>query len=387
MDALDHAVVHYSEIGTKSGNRAFFERALARNVQRAVAPWGKIDVQRQTGRLAFRLAGIPVDDRREALEAAARQPGISSISPAIRAAPTMDALRDAVVRLARGHDGSFKIAARRSEKTLPFDSREMNVDFGAAVQEATGRPVDVHTPDVEYRIEVDSKRGFVHDRRLKGPGGLPVGVSGSVVALLSGGIDSPVAAYQMMLRGCRVVAVHLWNRSFSGDGVRDKVLDLGRALGRFQHGFALHLVPFDAIQREIVAAAPADLRMLLYRRAMIRVAARVRAETESLGLVLGDSVGQVASQTLQNLAAVYDAAEPPVPSPLIGTSKDATVRRAKDIGTFEISIRPAQDCCGLLVAKHPSTRASVAELRDHEALYDLDPLVDAALADRETHRL
>jgi thiamine biosynthesis protein ThiI len=383
----DHVVLHYGEIGTKAGNRAFFEKSLVRNVRRAIRPWGEIEPRREQGRIVFPLAGVAPEAHQAVLEAIRRMPGVEWATAAVRTAPTMEAMCAATAALAGRAGGSFKIDARRAEKTLPFDSRDMNREIGAAVVAATGRKVDVHAPDVEYRVEADSRAAYVHDGKRRGPGGLPVGTAGKVVALLSGGIDSPVAAWKMMVRGCEVTALHLWNRSFSGEGVREKVLDLGRALARHQGFLTVHLAPFEDIQQAVIAASPADLRMLLYRRAMLRVANVVRREEGAVGTVVGDAVGQVASQTLPNLAAVYEAAEPPVLCPLVGENKIDTVRAAQRIGTFEISIRPAQDCCGLLVAKHPETNATVAALREVEARLDLDALVTAALAARETHRL
>ncbi len=383
----DHVVVHYSEIGTKSGNRAMFERALGRNIHEAIARFGRIDVRRETGRLSFSLKNIAPEDIDAVVETVARLPGVAWVSPAVRTEPTMDAMRAAVVALAQQHEGSFKISARRTEKTLPFRSRDMNVELGSAVNVATGRPVDVHNPDSEYRVGVDSKRAYVLDARRDGPGGLPVGVSGKVISLLSGGIDSPVASYLAMLRGCRVIAVHLWNQSYSGDGVREKVLKIGRQLARYHAPLRLEFVPFEEIQQEIIVAAPAELRMLLYRRAMLRVAGALRRKHKAGATITGDSIGQVASQTLPNLAAVYDAAEPPVLSPLIAMNKMDIVKIAQRIGTFEASILPGADCCGLLIARHPSTGTTAKRLREAEQDYDLDGLVAAALDGREVHQL
>jgi thiamine biosynthesis protein ThiI len=384
---LDHVVVHYAEIGTKSGNRSMFEKALARNLREMIAPWADVVVRRETGRITFSLEGVADEDRDAVIAAAARQPGVAYVSPARRTEPTMEAMKEAVVELASRRGGSFKIASRRSEKTLPFRSHDMNVELGAAVQAATERPVDVHTPDDTYVVEVDSRRAYVRDARIEGPGGLPVGVSGKVVSLLSGGIDSPVASYLAMLRGCRVTGVHFWNRSYSGEGVREKVLAIGRALARHQPSFRLVLIPFEDIQQEIIAASPAPLRMLLYRRAMLRVAGVIRRRSNAGGLVLGDNVGQVASQTLPNLAAVYEAAEPPLLTPLIGANKMDIVATAQRIGTYEPSILPGADCCTLLVARHPATGATAEQLREIEEHCDLDPLIRAAIEQREVHTL
>ena len=382
---FDHVVVHYAEIGTKSGNRSMFEKALARNIRAMVGPWANVQVRREPGRMTFSLAKVAESDRAAVIAATARQPGVAHVSPALRTAPTIEAMCEAVVTLARQREGSFKISSRRSEKNLPFDSRKMNVELGAAVQAATGRAVDVHNPDDMYVVEADTRRAYVRDARVEGPGGLPVGSSGQVVSLLSGGIDSPVASYLAMLRGCRVIAAHFWNRSYSGEGVRDKVLAIGRALARHQPSLRLELVPFEDIQQEIIGAAPAPLRMLLYRRAMLRVAGAMRRRHRADGLVLGDNIGQVASQTLPNLAAVYEAAEPPVIAPLIAMNKVDIIGIAQRIGTYEPSILPGADCCSLLVAKHPSTNSTAQALREVEAECDLEPLVQAALEQSEVH--
>lgn len=380
----DHVVVHYSEISTKSGNRRRFEDKLGLSVERLLRPFATVDVRRESGRMTFALSPVPEERRADALAAIARLPGVSWTSPSRRTLPTLEALCETTVALARRRTGSFKIEARRSDKSLPFDSRRIAVDVGSAVQQATGRRVDVHAPDDVYRIEVDRRIAHVLDARIRGPGGLPVGSAGRVVALLSGGIDSPVAAWRTMVRGCEVVGVHLWNRSFSGEGVKEKVLDLAQALARHQGAFRLVVIPFDAIQREIVAAAPSDVRMLLYRRAMLRVAGEVRRASGAEGIVVGDSISQVASQTLPNLAAVWDAAEAPVLAPLCGTCKEQTISEAQRIGTYGISIRPGADCCGLLVARHPKTSSTACELRTLESRYDLPGLVAAAAAERET---
>jgi len=381
----NRCVVHYAEIGTKAGNRWMFENALARNVSRAVRPWIKVNVRRETGRLTFPLADAAPADLPDLLAAVVRQPGVAWVSPAVRTRPVLAKIEAVTVALSRKRHGSFKINARRSVKSLPFDSMEVNRVVGAAVQAATGRPVDVHHPDDEYRVEADDKYAYVLDARRNGPGGLPVGTAGTVVTLLSGGLDSPVAAYRMMVRGCHVIGVHLWNRAYSGEGVREKVIGLAEVLARYHGPLRIELVPFDELQQEIVAFAPADLRMLLYRRAMLRVANIVREQQGAHATVTGDAVGQVASQTLQNLSAVYAAANPPVLAPLCGTNKADIVRTAREIGTYDESVKPGVDCCSLLVAKHPKTATTAARLADVESEYDLDALCADALSRREVH--
>ena len=383
----DHAVLHYSEIGTKSGNRRFFERVLVGNVATVLKAFPGARLNREHGRITFTLDTLSVEQQLDAIAQTARLPGVATVSAARRTAPTLEDLIAQTVELAKSHEGSLKVAAKRADKSLPFRSQDILVQVGAAIQEATGRDVKMRDPDVIYRIEVDKHRGYVFDRKTVGPGGLPSGVSGRVVSLLSGGIDSPVASYLMMLRGCTVIGLHLWNQSFSGEGVRDKVLDLGRALAPYQGRFKLHLVPFEEIQQEIIAMAPAEVRMLLYRRAMLAVANQLRRKEKAQGTILGDSVGQVASQTLPNLASVYAAGRPPLLAPLAGMRKRDIIDRAREIGTYEISIRPGEDCCGLLVPKHPATTSTPDQLAECEAAYDLPALVARCMDARETHVL
>ena len=381
----EFALLHFGEIGTKGQNRRAFEERLVTNVRRLLAPVAAADLRRESARVRLSLASIPEDRRDELLRLVALQPGIAWLSPAVRTAPDLDAICAAAAACAARRSGIFAVRARRADKRLPFDSPEIQRRAGAAIASATGRRVDLTSPDDTYVVEVDAKSAYVLDARIDGPDGLPVGMAGKVVSLLSGGLDSPVATWRMMVRGCEVVGLHLWNRGYSGEGVREKVLDLGRALARHQGRFRLVLVPFDDIQREIVAAAPADVRMLLYRRAMLRVAAEVKRASGSDGIVVGDSVSQVASQTLSNMASVYGAVEPPVLAPLHGSLKRDTIDLARRIGTFEISTRPGDDCCSLLVARHPRTTSDPAEIAAIESRYDLAALVTTACSQRETH--
>lgn len=379
-----HVLLHYDEIGTKGGNRRLFEGQLARNVRRMLAPLADVKVKREPGRMSFEIDAVPADRREDALRAVARLPGISWISAAVRTEPDLASICEAAARLAAKRAGTFKVECRRTDKGIAFDSREVCVQAGAAVNRATGRKVDVHTPDDVYRVQVDRYRAYVHDARIGGPGGLPTASAGHVVTLLSGGIDSPVAAYRMMLRGCEVTGLHLWNRSFSGDLVREKILDLGRALARHQGRFRVVFVPFEEIQRALVAASQDDVRMLLYRRAMLRVADLLVKEEEQDAVAVGDAVSQVASQTLSNLKAVYEAAESLLLTPLAGSCKQETIALAQSIGTYDVSIRPAADCCGLMVSRHPRTSTRASVLRAHEAAAGLDALLAAAFAARET---
>jgi thiamine biosynthesis protein ThiI len=240
--------------------------------------------------------------------------------------------------------------------------------------------VDVHAPDVTLRIEVLTDCALVSGPARPGPGGLPVGSSARLLAFLSGGLDSPVAAWMMLRRGARVTAVHFWNRTHEGPAVLEKCEDLCRVLARAAGSVPLLVVPFEECQRAIVAAVPAATRMIVYRRAMFRIGARLAQQEKALGFVTGDSLGQVASQTAENLRTILAAATLPVYAPLIGSDKVEIVERARAIGTYDVSIRPHADCCSFLIAPHPETKSRLERVEAAEAGVPWDELVPAAVA-------
>lgn len=372
-------VVHYNEIALKGGNRAWFEARLRDDVNSRVASIPGAKVKRERGRLVVAFEDAAASDVDAALERLARTPGVSWFSAAGALPRDIDALEAECVARGRLATGSFKVATRRADKTFPLTSPEVNRRIGGAVAMATGRKVDLDEPETVLGIEIAESRAFVFHERKQGPGGLPVGTAGRVVALLSGGIDSPVAAWRMMRRGCRVLGVHFLNASIGGDGILEKLDLLGEALARWQGKFTLRVVPFERLQRAIVAGVPADHRMIVYRRTMLRIADRIRAKEGGKALVTGDSVGQVASQTLDNLACAYAAVPGPVLAPLCGAEKDEIVARAKLIGTYEPSILPHQDCCSFLIAEHPATKADLREVEEMETAVAWGTLLEEAV--------
>ncbi|MCK6479500.1 MAG: tRNA 4-thiouridine(8) synthase ThiI [Planctomycetes bacterium] len=374
-------VLHYAEIALKGENRGWFEGRLKDNLQDALRAAGAPgSVRRERGRIVVALA----DPSPAALEAAcgavSRTPGVAWFAAAEEAPRDIGAIEALVVARARASAGSFAVDTRRADKTFPLTSMEVNRRVGAAVVAATGRPVDLGSPAETLGIEIAADRAFVLGPRRAGPGGLPVGSSGRVVALLSGGIDSPVAAWRMMRRGCRVLAVHFFNGAAGGEGVLEKLDLLGEALARWQGRLNLRVVPFEAIQRAIVAAVPADHRMIVYRRTMLRLADRIRESENARALVTGDSVGQVASQTLENLACAYAAVPGPVLAPLSGAEKEEIIADARRVGTFEASCLPHQDCCSFLISPHPATKARLREVEEMEAAVAWGTLLEEALA-------
>ncbi|MBM4441177.1 MAG: tRNA 4-thiouridine(8) synthase ThiI [Candidatus Rokubacteria bacterium] len=367
-------MVHYHELSLKRGNRPLFLRHLARNLERATSDIGPVRLRQLSGRIMLDLDGHPnpalVRDR------AAAVCGIASVALAYRVPSTVDAMKDVIGQLLEGRRfGSFRISARRAFKTYPLTSVELNRQLGAFVVERTGVRVNLHHPELEIHVEVLPAETFVYVDRVPGPGGLPVGASGTVLALLSGGIDSPVAAWRMMKRGCRVVFVHFHSVPYLPDVSQHKAGALAERLTEWQYASRLFVVPFGEIQREIVLSVPGPARVVVYRRMMIRIAETLARQVGAQALVTGESLGQVASQTLENIAAIDEAAGMPVFRPLIGTDKLEITAEAQRLRTFETSIEPDADCCTLFTPKHPATRMSIESARAVEAALDVPRLI------------
>jgi thiamine biosynthesis protein ThiI len=270
---------------------------------------------------------------------------------------------------------SFRISARRAFKTYPFSSVEINRALGAFVLERVPTRVDLEHPAFTIHVEVMPAETFVYVERVAGPGGLPVGASGTVATLLSGGIDSPVAAWRMMKRGCRVRFVHFHSVPYLPPTSQEKVRALVEVLTAWQYRSELVMVPFGEIQREVVLTVPPPARVVVYRRLMVRIAEALARQSGALALATGESLGQVASQTLENIARIDEVAGVPILRPLIAMDKLEIIEQARQIGTFEISIEPDADCCTLFVPRHPATRMSPDEVRRVEASLDIDALV------------
>ena len=381
MDAL---VAHYHEIGLKGRNREYFEEALSRNIKRALRGTGYVNLKRGFGRILVHFH----DDARleDAGERVARVFGVAYIGVGRIVQPDLQAIGTTALDLMRAEPfDTFAIRARRSYSTLSMSSQDINVAVGKLVQEATDRPVDLTSPSATAWIELFGGDGIVYRHRLRGPGGLPAGVSGKMLTLLSGGIDSPVAAWRMGLRGADVELVHFHGQPFTDPSSVRQAEDIARVLARWHLKCVLHLVPLADVQREIVVNSPPNLRVILYRRTMMRIAAEVARERGAAALVTGDSLGQVASQTIDNIKTV-DAAVPEteVLRPLIGMDKQEIVSAARRIGTYELSTRRYQDCCVLFQPRSPATSAKPHHAAAAETDIDINALVGKSLAAIET---
>jgi tRNA uracil 4-sulfurtransferase len=373
------AIVHYHEISLKRGNRPLFLRHLQHNLDRATSGLGPLRVVQLPGRIVLDLD--PVVDAAAVLDRLSRVAGLANLALAERGPSSLEAMKRAVGRaVARREFASFRITARRAFKTFPLTSVELNRALGAHVLElCPSARVDLEHPDLNVRVEVLPGEAFVYSDLRPGAGGLPVGSSGTVAALLSGGIDSPVAAWRMMKRGCRVTFVHFHSVPYLPDVSRQKARDLVARLTEWQYFSRLFLVPFGEIQREVTLSVPPPARVVVYRRLMVRIAERLARAVGAAALVTGDSLGQVASQTLQNLSRIDEVVGLPVLRPLIGMDKLEITEQARALGTFETSIEPDADCCTLFVPKHPGTRMGREEAARLEERLDVAALVKAGV--------
>jgi len=367
-------LVHYHELGLKRGNRPLFLRHLARNLRRATSDLGPLTPRQVSGRVLLDLENHP--DPAAVRDRVRRVCGVSSFALAYRVASTVEAMKSIIAWLVEGRTfASFRITARRAFKTYPMTSVELNRELGAFVLERVASRVDLRHPEVEIHVEVMPAETFVYVDPVSGPGGLPVGASGTVAALLSGGIDSPVAAWRMMKRGCRVLFVHFHSVPYLPPTSQAKAKALVGLLTQWQYDSTLILVPFAEIQREVVLTVPPPARVVVYRRLMVRIAEALARKHGAAALTTGESLGQVASQTLSNIARIDEAAGMPILRPLIGMDKLEITDEARRLGTFEISIEPDADCCTLFVPKHPATRMSEHEVSAVESRLEIPRLV------------
>jgi thiamine biosynthesis protein ThiI len=375
-------VIHYAELALKGRNRSWFISVLVRSIRRALAGEDVRQVRALIGRIVVTLG--PAAEWREVRDRLERLPGIGNFALAEHVPADVDAIGAAIIAAVAGRSAeSFRVTARRADKRFPIASPDLERLIGGLVQQATGWRVNLSAPAVVIRIEILTDDAFFFFERVAGAGGLPVGTGGKVLALLSGGIDSPVAAWRLIRRGCRTYFVHFHSYPILARTSQDKARALVETLTRSQLSARLYLVPFGAIQQQVLLAVPAPLRVIVYRRLMLRLADRIAERCGAQALVTGDAVGQVASQTIDNLAVVGRASTMPLLRPLVGMDKEEITADAQRIGTYGISIVPDEDCCTLFTPRFPATRASAAAVDAAERGLDLPVLCAAALAHLE----
>lgn len=386
MDFQRIILVHYHEIGLKGHNRASFEKRLQRNLEALLADYPVVTIHRIAGRLVvFLREGTGHELALACADAIVGVPGVARVSCGFKCERSMDAMgQAALTALAEaGPFDSFKVAARRNHTDFPIDSMQMNRDVGAVLCEAfPAKRVQMKDPDITVGVEVVQNASYVYARSVRGIGGLPVGSSGKVMALLSSGIDSPVALWRMARRGAVSVGVHFSGRPQTSDASEFLVDDIARVLERTGCIGRAYVVPLGDYQRAISLDAPPALRIILYRRLMFRVAERLAEREGARALVTGESLGQVASQTIENLCATEAAVSMPVLRPLVGADKLEIIEQAQRLGTFELSSQDAPDCCTLFMPRSPETHAKIADVEAAEAPFPVaqwvEELADAA---------
>ena len=375
-------LVHYGEIALKRKNRSYFEKKLAQNIRLSLKGIGCAEVRRIYGRILVILqTEATVAAIQERLE---KVMGIAHFEFALATEQNIAAIQDTALELIKGRRfKTLKVETKRANKRFPFTSPEISAMVGAYLLSATGASADMHTPDLRCNIEIVDKAAYIYIEKIRGVGGLPVGASGKVLVMLSGGIDSPVAAWRMMKRGVKALFIHFYSYPYTDKASLEKAEELAAILATWNYRTQIYLVPFAEVQREIVTQTPAPLRVILYRRMMVRIAQQIATIAKADCLVTGESLGQVASQTLGNLRVIEEAAELPILRPLIGDDKAEIMDLAKQIGTFEISTLPHDDCCSLFVPNHPATNASLEAVQEAEAALDINGLVKLAVASVE----
>jgi len=374
-----HCVIaHYHELALKGRNRPLLVDRLVRNLREGLRGIGRCRVESLASRIRISLEDparwAEIKSRLEATF------GLANFAPAHHVSSDITTLTEAVCDSVQGLPfHTFRVTTKRADKSYPLTSMEVDRHVGAAIVARTGTRVRLNDPDLTVFIEILGTSAYYYCERFAGAGGLPVGMSGTVACLLSGGIDSPVAAWRMMKRGCRAVFIHFHGHPFVTRASADKAEELARRLTRHQYRSRLYLVPFGELQRQIVLSAPAPLRVVLYRRFMVRIAEELGRDNDCWALVTGDSLGQVASQTAGNLTVENEATTLPFLRPLIGMDKVEITEQAQKIGTYETSIEPDQDCCRLFVPPHPATQARLEDVRRAESRLDTHGFVKQAL--------
>ncbi|MGE5373332.1 MAG: tRNA uracil 4-sulfurtransferase ThiI [Solirubrobacterales bacterium] len=383
---MDAILVRYGEIGLKGDNRGLFEAALIQNLSWVLRGTGA-GVVRVEGRILIQ----PVPDPAEIIQRIRAVFGVVSLSPVRFAQPELESIQQTCEQLIEAAESTprrFKVETRRADKRFPMPSPEVSRTVGGfLLDQFPHLSVDVHHPELVVTIEIRTKAVYVWSEVIPGPGGLPVGTSGKAMLLLSGGIDSPVAGWMAMKRGIRISAVHFHSFPYTGERSRLKVIELARILARFHRGLDLFIVNVAEIQETIVRECPEKLRVTLLRRQMLRIAEMLADKNGDLALITGESVGQVASQTLESMQAIGQAVSMVLIKPLACFDKSEITRLAEQIGTYETSIQPYEDCCTLFVPKHPATKPRLEQVLAAEQPVDWTRMVETAITQAERLRI
>ncbi|WP_223590983.1 tRNA uracil 4-sulfurtransferase ThiI [Neobacillus bataviensis] len=381
----DRVLIRYGEISTKGRNRNKFIDKLKKSVRIALAPFPKVKIEASRDRMYVLLNG---ENGMEIIGKLKNIFGIQSYSPAIKVEKDVEALKQASYELVNSQfkEGqTFKITAKRSDKTFELNTDGINQTIGAhLLKNIPGMKVDVRNPDINLRVEVRPDAIYLSSETIQGAGGLPIGSSGKAMLMLSGGIDSPVAGYLSMKRGVEIEAVHFFSPPFTSERSKEKVIDLSKKLAGIFGSLTLHIVHFTDIQQAIREQVPENYSMTSTRRMMLRITDEIRKKQEGLSIITGESLGQVASQTLESMYAINEVTNTPILRPLISMDKTDIIKIAEEIDTLDISIRPFEDCCTIFVPSSPKTKPKREKVNQYESYFDFEPLIQEAVQEVET---
>jgi thiamine biosynthesis protein ThiI len=369
----DILLIKYGELALKGDNRSFFENKLIKNIKHALSDFKEVKVEKTHGRIYVECDG----DIEEVIERLKKVFGIIGITKAKRTDLKLEDIYQAAIELMKEHTGkTFKVETKRPNKSFPYNSMEVSRRVGAAVlKNVKNLKVDVHNPDVLLNVEI-REMAFVYAGVIEGIGGLPLGTNGKATVLLSGGIDSPVAAWMMMKRGVEVEAVYFHSPPYTSERAKDKVVDLCKVLSQYGQRIKLHVVHFTDLQLEIYEKCPPKFTTIIMRRMMMKIAEKIAQKNGSMALITGESLGQVASQTIESLYVTNASVSMPIFRPLIGMDKTEIIDLAQKISTFEISIRPYEDCCTIFVPKHPATKPKLEKVIEAEQKMEYQKYLD-----------
>ena len=387
----NYIVVHYDEIGIKGKNRPFFENKLVDDLNIKLSNYCS-KVFKRYGKIICKLNDFKdynTEDFRiyksKVISILQLTPGISSFSFAVRCSLDLDEISLKSLELIDTKEfSSFRVNTKRSNKSFKFTSLDVNIKVGSDIVEKTSKKVDLKNADLTLNIEIGDKDSYIYDNKFRGIGGLAIKSSGNVICSLSGGLDSPVASYMMMKRGCNVIFAHIQNDTLANKELQQKIEDLCKTLCKVQNSCKLYVIPFSEIQNKIIMYVPSEYRMIIYRRFMTKIINKIAKLEDSKLIVTGDSIGQVASQTIDNINCIYDSSFYPVVSPLIAFNKNEIIDISKKIGTYDISIKPYPDCCSFMIAIHPKTNAQLDYiLKIEENIINSDKLIESSIANKQ----
>jgi thiamine biosynthesis protein ThiI len=381
----DRILIRYGEISTKGRNRNKFVDKLRKSVRIALAPFPNVKIEAGRDRMFVVLNGENYLEIEESLK---KIFGIQSFSPAVKVERDIEAIKAAALEMVKSlysEGKTFKISTRRSEKTFEMDTNEINQALGGHIlANIPDIKVNVKKPDINLHVEVRIEAVYLSSETIYGAGGLPAGSSGKAMLMLSGGIDSPVAGYMALKRGLEVEAVHFYSPPFTSERAKEKVIDLTRKLAEIYGSMKLHIVPFTDVQQAIREQIPENYTMTTTRRMMLKITDEIRNREEGLAIITGESLGQVASQTIESMFTINEVTNTPILRPLIMMDKSDIIKIAEKIDTFEISNRPFEDCCTIFVPSSPKTKPRREKVKHFESFFDFEPLIQEAVQETET---